>query len=53
MVFAICLTIAWIIVACALLILGSRWAETRYYRNHPPDDGCNEMKFDDDEEDWP
>ena len=40
-------------VVCALLVYGSRWMETRYYRYHPPDadDPCREEKFEEDEDD--
>ena len=51
---AVYILMAVMAVVCALLVLGARWVETRYYRNHPPNDGCTEMKFDDEEEDdWP
>lgn len=36
-------------VVCALLVYGSRWLEIYYYRKHPPDDGCREERFDEDE----
>lgn len=38
------IVIAAIVLACALLVLGTRWLETRYYRMHPPDDGTREDK---------
>jgi hypothetical protein len=40
------IVIALMVVSCALLVIGTRWLETRYYRNHPPDnwDGTREDK---------
>lgn len=32
------IVLAAIVLACALLVLGTRWLETLYYRQHPPDD---------------
>ena len=40
------IVIALMVVSCALLVIGTRWLETLYYRNHPPDDGTREDKHD-------
>ena len=45
----------WLVIAvmgavCVMLMLAGRWAETRYYRSHPPDDGTREERFDDDDD---
>ena len=40
------LVIAAIVVSCALLVIATRWMETLYYRNHPPDDGIREDRQD-------
>lgn len=54
MVVGICIFVAWLFAACALLILGARWTETMWFRKHPPDDweaGCRVEKFDEEDDD--
>lgn len=42
--------IALMAAACALLVIATRWLETRYHQSHPPDDGCREEHFEEDDD---
>lgn len=38
-----------IFAVCAILLIGGNYMEKRWRRNHPPDDGTSEVKFDDED----